>query len=638
MAELSAHLAEAERALFAAVDRAASQIGVAVGVVRVDVQPWLVLHASEMFERSFGRPASEILDKPPWEMLVPEDRERVRALAASRGPGAPPITIEGTVVRADGMRRSIEVGVARMTTPSAELAVCFLRDVTDERAAIDGLRQSETRFRSLIESAPDGVVILQRGRIALANPVAARLLANATPDELHGRFVAEFLPPEDAARAAERVARIVAGEMLGASEYRVNVDRERSVEIHSIPVQWEGGPALLAFARDVTERRRMQQELDRASRLAAVGTMAAAVAHEINNPLTYIQLSLQRLERELSRVGSGIPSGAREHVTNALHGTERVAAIVRDLRGFSREDDVAVRAVDVVAVVDAALRMVEHDLKHRAKLVRRVAPDVPTVEAVSSRLEQVVVNLLINAIQALPAGDPTRDEITVEVWAGRGTPGTVSIVVRDTGIGIAAEDRERVFEPFFTTKPAGEGTGLGLAVCKRIVDAMGGTIAIGPGPGGGSRGGTEVTVTLPAVAAVTRAPVTEVTAAASGRLRILVIDDEPLIRKLLLMALSQHHEVEAVPGGEAALATLASTPRPFDVILCDVMMPGMNGREVHDRIRATYPGLERRIVLVTGGAFAPRLADFLDHVDNPKLYKPFSEADVLGAVAAAAAR
>jgi PAS domain S-box-containing protein len=626
MAGLGALFDDAQRALIDVIDRAASQSGIAVFVVRVSPPPMIIVYASEMLAQVVGRRLDEILGREPWELVGAADRDRVRLLLGARGPGAPPITEETYITRLDGSRRSLEVGTSRMQTPGAELSLSFVRDVTEQRAAVAALKLSEARFRSIVEHAPDGVVLLVRGRIALANPVAARLLG-AEPAALPGTSVASYLPPEDGARAAERMMRIARGEVLGPSQYGVLADRERSVEIHSIPCEWEGGPAILAFARDVTDRKRLQLELDRASRLAAVGTMAAAVAHEINNPLTYVQLSLQRLERELGALGAS--DAAREHVRNAMHGTERVAAIVRDLRGFARDDDARPRAVELAELVERALKMVEHELKHRARLTRRFEPGLPTVDAVAGRLEQVVVNLLLNAIQALPAGDPTRDEITVELRP-RG-PGEVELVVGDTGVGISDADRERVFEPFFTTKPPGEGTGLGLAVCKRIVDGMRGRIAIDSGPAG-----TRVTVVLPAQAAVAAVVEPAPAPVAGQRLRVLVIDDEPLIRKVVAMALAPHHDVVEAAGGEAALAELARGT--FDVILCDVMMPGMNGREVHNRIRAAHPGLERRIVLVTGGAFAPRLAEFLAAADNLKLEKPFTEAAVLAAVAAAAAR
>jgi PAS domain S-box-containing protein len=589
----------------------------------------VLVYASELLGAFIGRPAAELVGMPPWELVAADERIRVRGLIESRGPGAPPLSVRVELERPDGGRREVEVGVARIATPAAELAVCYFREVTAERAALEALRKSEAGFRTLIENAPDAVAITRRGRIAHLNAVAARMFAVDDVPSVIGRMITEFLPEDDAKRAMERIARVAQGEDLGPSEYRVKAAPGRVVEIKSIPIEWEGAPAVLAFGRDVSERSRMQVELERAGRLAAVGTMAATVAHEINNPLTYVQLSLQRIERELTAEPALSRDALLEHVRNAMHGTERVATIVRDLRAFARDDDAPAGPVDVIAVVDRALKMVEHDLAHRARLVRRFGESVPAVEAVPGRLEQIVVNLLINAIQALPAGDPARDSITVIVG---GDHKEITLVVRDTGVGISDADRERVFEPFFTTKPIGEGTGLGLAVCKRIVDSMRGRISITSEPGAG----TEVTVVLPAVAGPARGPRTTPPPPVAPRLRVLVIDDEPMVRKVVRMTIGPYHDVEVAAGGEAGLARLAE--QPFDVILCDVMMPGMSGREVYEQIRERHPGLERRVVLITGGAFVPRLAEFVESVDNPKLLKPFTEDQVLAVIAEAVGR
>jgi PAS domain S-box-containing protein len=629
MSALPEQLRTAERArLFDAVERAAAQVGLAVFVVHVDAAPPVVVYASELLARVVGRPVDELIGRPPWELIASEDRSRVRDVIASRGPGAPPLYQEVEIERPDGVRRSIEVGVARITTEDAELAVCYFRDVTDERETIGALRRSEDRFRRLIENAPDGVAILVRGRIEHMNRVAAGMLGG-TPDSVRGTLIGDHLSPADAARARDRMNQVQAGAVLGPSEYTI-VAHDRTVEVHSIPCDWEGTPGILAFVRDVTDRKRMQRELERAARLATVGTMAAAVAHEINNPLTYVQLSLERLERDLIELGAEA-APLREHIRNAQHGTGRVATIVRDLRAFARAEAEPIGSVDVAEVIDRALKMVEHDLRHRAQLVRQYSGYVPPVVASAGRLEQVLVNLLINAVQSLAAGDPTRDTITVAVTSD-GTE--VAIVVRDTGIGIPEADRDRVFEPFFTTKAADEGTGLGLAVSKRIVEAMDGRITLTSAPGAG----TEVTVTLPAAVA-DRAPAAQSAAPASASrvLRILVVDDEPLVRRVMKLVLVQNdHDVEEAGNAEAALELLAT--RHFDVIVCDLMMPGMTGRDLHERVRDRHPGLERRMVLVTGGAFVPKLAEFLAMVDNPKLDKPFTEAEVLQAVTAAAAR
>jgi PAS domain S-box-containing protein len=472
----------------------------------------------------------------------------------------------------------------------------------------------------LIEHAPDGVVILQQGRIVLANPVAVRMFAVPDFEAVRGRLLSEFLPASEATRAMERIGQLYAGASIRSSEYRLN--NGLVVEVHSVVHEYDNKPAILTFVRDATERRRMQEQLFRSDRLAALGAMAATVAHEINNPLTYLQLSLHGLEREAATEPDPARAAVlREHIANALHGVERVARIVRDLGAYSRDQgDEPDTAVDVVAVVERALQMVEHDLRHRAKLVRRY-PDAPAiVDASAGRLEQVVINLLVNAIHALDGHRPAEHEITVAIDAGD----DVEIAVSDTGPGIAEPDR--IFEPFFTTKPIGEGTGLGLAVCKQLVERMHGRIEIEST----SERGTTFAITLPRSTAPAPRPVVFDEAEPGERLRILVIDDEPHVLGAIESLLASEHEVEVAGDGASALALLGAAD--YDVILCDLMMPGMNGKDVYERIRVRRPGLERRVVFITGGAFVPSLATFLESVDNLKLRKPFTVEHVLALV------
>jgi PAS domain S-box-containing protein len=619
MPDLAGHLGAVDRAsLFDALEHAATRVGLALFVVHVDADPPAVLYGSELLAGFVGRPVAELVGRPPWELVAPAQRARVAEIIASRGPGAPPITLhEFEIERPDGTRRTIEVGVARITTSGAELAVCYFRDTTEQQAALSALRRSEERFRSLIEHAPDGVVLMQDGRIVLANPVAVRMFGEADSTTVHGRLLWDFLPPDETARARERMARLFAGTEVAASEYRLIHDN-LVVEVHSVACEYDDKPAILGFVRDATERLRMQEQLFRADRLAALGTMAATVAHEINNPLTYLQLNLQRLEREAATEPD--PARAlvlREHLTNALHGVERVARIVRDLQVYSRAqgDDEPEAAVDVVAVVERALHMVEHDLRHRAQLVRRYPDEPALVDGSAARLEQVVINLLVNALQALDGKGPQVNRITIEIDVAADS---VQIAITDTGLGLA--DPDRIFEPFFTTKPQHVGTGLGLFVCKQLVERMRGRIAVVSS----SIRGTKLAVTLPRRHAPLPPPPTRSARIPGDRLRVLVIDDEPHVRRAIRNVLASEHDVEIVGDGEAALAALAATTTAFDVILCDLMMPHLNGRDVYEQIRARWPGLERRIVFITGGAFVPALATFLDSVENLTLLKPFT--------------
>jgi CheY-like chemotaxis protein len=258
--------------------------------------------------------------------------------------------------------------------------------------------------------------------------------------------------------------------------------------------------------------------------------------------------------------------------------------------------------------------MADNVIKHRARLVTQFEP-VPSVQGNESRLCQVFLNLLLNAAHAIPEGDAQDHEIRVLIREGN--TGEVVVEVRDTGMGMTPEVQARIFDPFFTTKAVGEGTGLGLSICHGIIDSMGGRIGVESTPGRGSSFRVYLGVAgTPVETRQEPAPVP-----APGRARLLVVDDEPYVTRALQRSLSPEHEVVTVNGARAALKLLDQGSR-YDLILCDVMMPGMTGMDLYQELSRTVPDQAQRIVFMTGGAFTPRALSFLQEVPNPKLSKP----------------
>jgi PAS domain S-box-containing protein len=610
--------------LWNAIESAAEEASFGVFVAQLE-GPSRLLYVNRRAAEIIGRPAGELLGQVPWAILREADKDIVRS-TIERAAEAPPTTLELVVERPDGSEVPIVLAATRMKTPIGLLSFGYFRDVTAERETRAALARSEARFRFLVEAAPDGVVILKRGVIAFINPKAALLLGVDPPSAAIGRMVAEFLPPADAANAASRIqAMLRDGVEFPPSEYGVLADRTRVVEIKSIVCEWDGGPAVLAFARDVTERREIQRRLVEADRLAALGTLAAGVAHEINNPLTYAQLSAQRIARLVET--SGLPRESREalrtHLADIDHGISRIASITQSLRSFVRQDESPSGPVDLDAVITSALKMVDNDLRHAAQLVRETVA-MPAVFGTAGRLEQVLVNVLLNAIKAL-APSTKRHEIHVATSV---TGDRVSVAIRDTGRGIPAELRGRVFDPFFTTRAVGEGMGLGLSVSKTIVDGFGGEIELEST----EHVGTTVRIHLRRADQASTAVRPEEPGEAPARRRILVVDDEVLICNVLARMLAFDHDVTTALSGEAALAALATAD--FDLVLVDVMMPGVNGLELHERIAAEQPGVERRIAFMTGGVFHPEIRRALDALPNVRLAKPFKIDQIVELLAA----
>jgi signal transduction histidine kinase len=249
-------------------------------------------------------------------------------------------------------------------------------------------------------------------------------------------------------------------------------------EVSCLRIVFQGELATVVSARDLTDRKQMQARLVLSDRLVAMGTLAAGVAHEINNPLTFVISNLSFLANELRTLAGELPMGrlaeTEEVLREAAMGANKVRQIVADLKTFSRADDDMPTSVNLQNVIESALTIARAELRARARVVRDYT-EVPPVEGSEGRLGQVFLNLLINAAQAIPPGQPEHNEIRVTL---RTVQGHVIVEIRDTGSGIPPEMRSRIFDPFFTTKPVGVGTGLGLFVCQGIVTRFGGEISV----------------------------------------------------------------------------------------------------------------------------------------------------------------
>ncbi len=375
----------------------------------------------------------------------------------------------------------------------------------------------------------------------------------------------------------------------------------------------------VVVARDVSDKKQTELHLMVADRMASVGTLAAGVAHEINNPLASVIANLDMALQEITSLADHtmLPPDLTDELQDARVAADRVRVIVRDLKIFSRADEEKQGPVDVHHVLDSTIRMAWNELRHRAKLTKSYGT-IPLAAANESRLGQVFLNLIINAVHSLPSGNYDANRITISTSVDR--QGGVVIGIADTGSGIAPEVRPRLFTPFFSTKPVGLGTGLGLAISHKIVTSFGGTIAYDTVVGQG----TEFRVTLPAAAHETsvRGSTRPTGAPASRRGTVLVVDDENSLAQAIKRYLSLDHDVTAVLSAQSAL-DLMWAGRRYDVVLCDLMMPQITGMQLAAEVTALDPEQADRMVFMTGGAFTPSAREFLDSTTNLHLEKPF---------------
>ncbi|KYG06399.1 hybrid sensor histidine kinase/response regulator, partial [Sorangium cellulosum] len=418
-------------------------------------------------------------------------------------------------------------------------------------------------------------------------------------------------------------------------------------------------------ARDAASRQALAQTQARlvlAGRMASVGTLAAGVAHEINNPLAFV---ITNVDAALRRIGAmerrnGAPRTgpwARSHgdgrgpsselsevlslLEDAREGAERVRLIVRDLHSFSRAEEDRRGPVDPRRVLDSCVHMAMNEIRHRARVVRSFQ-EVPPVEANEPRLAQVFLNLIVNAAQAIPEGLAAQN--VIELSTRCDAAAWVVVEVRDTGAGIAPESLERIFEPFYTSKEEGEGLGLGLAICHAIVAALGGRIEVESRRGQGST----FRVVLPAATSAEALAAADAGSGASSELRdgsglagaapqaaprqrVLIIDDEPLLTRAIAGTLEPRHETTATASARDALTRIRAGER-YDAILCDLMMPDMTGMDFYASLAEHAPEQQRRVVFLTGGAFTERSKSFLQRVNARLLLKPFDAATLLSLV------
>jgi PAS domain S-box-containing protein len=498
--------------------------------------------------------------------------------------------------------------------------------VTAERRALDAHRD----LRNLIDNLPDFLVLYRDGRIVYINRAGLDFLGFAALHDVVGRPVLDFVHPDDRGLTSTRLGSAKAAPIHLREIRLVKGDGEVAwVEVAGgRTVEFDGERAALVVLRDVTQRRRIQSRLLLADRMASVGTLAAGVAHEINNPLTYVVGNLAYVAERLRRMSEALPDDAVTEMQTAIReareGADRVRVIVGDLRTFSRDDERVQVPVDLHAVLDSTVNIAASELRNRARLLREYG-EVAPVHANHGRLGQVFLNLLVNAMQAIPDDDRDDHLIRIRTWT---EAGQAIVEIVDSGAGIPPEALAHVFDPFFTTKPVGVGTGLGLSICHNIVSAMGGEIAVESRVGRG----TTFRVSLPlATDPVPAFRVEPDPTPVPTRRRVLVVDDEPTVARSIQRMLDGDHDVVVVHDTETALERLSS--QPFDLVLCDVVMPGRDGIALWNEVVRDHPAYARKFLFLTGAAVNPRVAAFLAGQPNRWLEKPFDVAELLRLVA-----
>jgi PAS domain S-box-containing protein len=492
----------------------------------------------------------------------------------------------------------------------------------------EGRASAEDRQRQILDAMADMILVKDSdSKIVWANR-ALREAWGTTNEDLLGQAYNPQSKSDERNRSLEQDALVLdTQDTVLLPDERLERKDGRILQVDTVksPIFDGEGQVIMTVgvSRDVSDRKKLEAQLRLTETMSTVGTLAAGMAHEINNPLTYVVANLEYLAERLPQHGPWMGERqAREWVsalTEAREGAARVQRIVKDLKDASRGDQDHFGEVDVQQVLESTLKLAANELQHHARVVREYSR-VATVSGNASRLGQVFLNLLVNAAHAIREGAANANEIRLVL---RTDPkGRVVAEIRDSGHGIPEEHMARLFEPFFTTKDVGEGTGLGLFICHRIVSDLGGSIEVESSLGSGS----VFRVILPSSGQPserTDAPV-ERPSKLLRRGRILVVDDDTLVAKALSRLLAEHHEVIALTSAGDALARLERGER-FDLIFCDLMMPVTTGVEFHERLRVLALDQAERTIFITGGAFTDASRKFLETTANDRLEKPFDQ-------------
>ena len=559
-------------------------------------------------------------------VLIGGDDAEVLMANFHRALAGVPVRFECSIRRADAEPRTVSVTNTPIRRGEAIIGVLAVaRDVTEARLRATALQRSEARYTRLVESASDAIFTVdEHGCFTAVNRALERAVGRQR-ESLVGQHFADLVDVEDLAAAERLLSETFAGvRSRGAIRYRGAAGELRHGSLITSPVL-EGDVivGVLGILRDVTDEKRLAEQLMQQEKLVAVGQLVSGVAHELNNPLAGVMAFAQLLLAS----PEPLDEEPRQAVEIIQQEARRAAKIVSNLLTFARQQPAERANAQLNEIVVDTLELRRYALRSAGVTVTlALDPRLPQTWADPSQLQQVVLNLLVNAEQALASVEGDR---RIGISTSVDPAAQLVLAVTDNGPGIAREQLDRIFNPFFTTKPVGQGTGLGLSISDSIIREHGGRIRVESVPGAGAR----FIIELPHVpiSTPTAVPTPEPRRPTSGR-RVLVVDDEGAMRSALAEFLrSLGHDVDIAPDGTAGRALLATSE--YDVVLLDLRMPGLDGEALYRLLCQDDPFHACRVVFVTGDLEGEAARRFIAEAGRPVLAKPF-ELDDLAAMLA----
>lgn len=593
---------------------------------------WLVdesgctLFANDRMAALLGTTRQAMQGRAVPEYCFPEDIEATRERIGNNLAGKPE-QFEFRFRRTDGTALPVLAATNPLRDGNGRIigAVGMFSDLTERKIAEEKLRASQALLAAFRNNAPIGMYMKDAdGRYLMLNPEMGKVF-DRPAEEVIGRSADELFGPEEAAMINAYDREILeTGQSRSVEEYLPGRHDYSWSLVVRFPILLEDGQPMRigGFDIDISDLKRAEAELQRSrealyqsEKLTALGSLLAGVSHELNNPLSVVMTLSELLEQK----AAGTPVGERAAKIHAA--AARCGKIVQTFLAMARQKAPVRTRATVNELVNSALDLTGYGLRTAGiEVAKELQPDLPAIEADADQLNQVIVNLLVNAQQALLESDgPRLLKIRTSTDERRRS---VRLQVEDNGPGVPPEIRRRIFDPFFTSKPQGEGTGIGLTLSLGIVEAHGGTIRLSDPP----EGGACFTIELPAMAdAADAGPRPQESSRAPAAGRALVVDDEADLGDALgEMLQDEGYGVDVARSGREAQDLIGANA--YDMVLTDVRMPDVDGPALFDWIEREHPELVRRLAFVTGDTLGPTAARFLSCVRRPTLEKPFSRA------------
>jgi PAS domain S-box-containing protein len=588
-----------------------------------------IVEANEAASRQLGYSREELLRIGVDEFVATEFRARARG----RFPEMQSLpSYESRHLRKDGVEVPVELNTRRITYCGAPALLAMARDISERKKAEHELQISEARFRTLTENAPIAIAMAREGKIVYGNPTCLRVFGLEKIEDLYGRPTLEMFAPQSRAEVNERASRRAQG-LPVAPEFEtigVRVDGSEYPALVSVTsMQFDEGRALVGFVTDLTEtkraeeeRQRLEQQFRQAQKLESIGRLAGGVAHDFNNLLTVIN--------GYSEMGLGMlhdDGPVHDCLTEIRKAGERAAGLTHQLLAFSRKHVVEPQAVDVNELILDSYKMLRRVVGEDIEIATDLDREGGQVTADPGQLHQVLLNLVVNARDAMPTGGritlrTSRQELDRAAAASfpGAAPGSYLVMeVSDSGVGMSEEVQEKIFDPFFTTKPKGKGTGLGLSTVYGIVQQSAGWIGVESQPGKGAT--FRIGLPLQAQKGAPARRDAQGDAQLEGKETILVVEDQDDVRALVLAVLrGYHYQTLAANSGTEALQMVEDHKGPIHLMLTDVIMPGMTGKETADRLRTVRP--EMKVLYMSGHAdeviaHRGKLDEGIDYIAKP---------------------